>query len=99
MYQSGQGLSRNMAQAAYWLEKSAQQGNVPAQVMLSTLYATGEGVAYNVSEAYMWLNLASAYDADARYSRGQVEKVVSAEQIAEGQKLTRQWMSQHPHVL
>ena len=47
----------------------------------------------------MWINLASARDDQARDSRVQIEKVISAEEIAEGQRLTRAWMAEHERVM
>jgi TPR repeat protein len=99
MYYSGEGRPRDLIQASRWIGKSARQGNVPAQVVLSLMYAGGEGVPVNLATAYMWLNLASATDADARASREMLESVVPQDQVAEGQRLTRQWIAQHPRSL
>jgi TPR repeat protein len=95
LYRRGDGVSRSDAEAAAWLEKAASQGYAPAQKMLSLMYATGEGVAGSTPMAYMWINLASARDELARDSRERMEKVMPPEEIAEGQRLTHQWLTQH----
>jgi len=46
--------------------------------------------------AYMWLNLAAASgNEDAKTSRETVSKRMTAEQIAEAQKLSREWMQKN----
>jgi TPR repeat protein len=95
LYYQGDGVSQDYAKAAVWLEKAAVQGGAPAQVLLSVMYATGHGVQGSTPRAYMWINLASATEERAKTSREQIEKVVSPEEIAEGQKLTHDWLAQH----
>ena len=95
MYYRGDGVSQSYPQAAAWLEKAAIQGNAPAEVLLSYMYATGQGVAGSTAEAYMWINLASATEDQARISRNLIERVMPQDQIAEGQKLTHDWLAQH----
>jgi TPR repeat protein len=43
-----------------WWQKSAAQGNAPAQHVLGLSYATGEGVTKDYVTAYMWLDLSNA---------------------------------------
>jgi hypothetical protein len=95
MYYKGDGVEQSYSQAAAWLEKAAGQGNASAQVLLSYLYATGKGVPGNTARAYMWINLASGSEDQARLSRELVEKLIPQDEIAEGQRLTHDWLSQH----
>ena len=95
LYYDGDGVAQNYTEAAGWLQKAAQRGSAPAQVLLSYMSATGNGVAGSTPMAYMWINLASASLDQARESRERIEKVIPAEEIAEGQKLTHDWMAQH----
>lgn len=99
MYYKGDGVEQSYAQAGAWLEKSARQGNAPAEVLLSYLYATGKGVPGNTAEAYMWINLASGSEEEARISRGLVERLLPQNDLAEGQKLTHDWLLQHPQTV
>ena len=95
LYYSGDGVDRNVGEAAAWLGRAAAQGSAPAQKLLSLLYATGQGVAGSTPMAYMWINLASARDDQARDSRVLIEKVMSSNEIAEGQRLTHEWLAEH----
>jgi TPR repeat protein len=45
MYQKGQGVDQDHAQALYWYRCAAEQGYAPAQYNLGWLYAKGQGVA------------------------------------------------------
>lgn len=95
LYYKGDGVSKSDVEAASWLKKAAIQGNAPAQKLLSLMYATGEGVAGSTPMAYMWINLASARDGLARDSREKIEKVMPASEVAEGQRLTHAWLTEH----
>lgn len=95
LYFMGDGVSRNPTEAAMWLEKAAVQGNASAQKLLSLMYATGQGVAGSTPMAYMWINLASARDQQARDSREQIAKVMPGDEVAQGQRLTHEWLAQH----
>jgi len=95
LYYTGEGVARNETEAAAWLQKAAAQGNAPAQKLLSLMYATGRGVEGSAPMAYMWINLASARDGQARNSRDEIEKVMPTDEVAEGQRLTHEWLAQH----
>ena len=78
--------------AVYWYAVAAEQGNHFAQHNLGGMYYDGEGVPKDYVMAYMWWNLAGAqgYE-DARTNLGNVEKRMTPEQIAEAQRLSREW--------
>jgi TPR repeat protein len=44
MYDSGQGVKRDLGEAAKWYRLAAEQGNPRAQSNLGSMYAAGEGV-------------------------------------------------------
>lgn len=81
---------RNYDQALHWLEKSAAQGNVEAQMYLGDAYARGKGVSIDLVKAHMWLSLAAAGGGDEAKNRFQylVSKMTPG-QIAEAQRATR----------
>ena len=54
MYDFGQGVRENDAQAAQWYTRAAEQGHSGAQFMLGLMYASGEGVPENHSQAMHW---------------------------------------------
>jgi len=69
----------------------AEQGDAFAQYNLGVMYDGGHGVPMDGAVAYMWFNIAAtAGYQNALYNRNRVQKHLTPEQIAEGQRLTRQ---------
>src|SRR5271154_6828431 len=44
VYETGEGVPQDYAQAAIWYRKAAEQGNANSQYDLALLYNTGQGV-------------------------------------------------------
>jgi TPR repeat protein len=56
------------------------------------MYEKGEGVAQDYVEAHKWYNLAAAQgEKIASNNRDSIAKEMTPEQIAEAQKLAREW--------
>jgi TPR repeat protein len=96
MYNNGHGVAKNYTEGMRWVRRAADQGFVNAQVTLSVLYEKGNGGApQDYVLAYMWANLAAAQGImlgeDAAKDRDRIAKLMTAAQIAEAQKLTREW--------
>ncbi|MDD5657065.1 MAG: caspase family protein [Elusimicrobia bacterium] len=51
LYYDGTGIKQDYAEAAKWWRKAADQGNAPAQGLLSWLYYNGWGVKKDIAEA------------------------------------------------
>jgi TPR repeat protein len=78
--------------AVYYLRLAANQGNDLAQRRLGQMYERGEGVQQDYVKAYMWYNLGSANGAEAGTRlRDALAKKMEPDQIAEAQKLAREW--------
>jgi len=91
-YASGEGVPRNYELAVKWYRLAAEQRNADAQYNLGVCYAKGEGVPQDKVLAYMWHDLASANGLKrAERKKGQLEKRLTRQQIAEAQKLSREW--------
>ena len=93
IYANGQGVTRDYAAAVLWYRKAAEQGDADAQTNLGLMYAVGQGVPKDYVQAHMWLNLAASNSetkAAAEY-RDTVAKKMTPAQIAEAQKLAREW--------
>jgi len=76
----------------------ADQGNISAQFDLGVIYANGHGVPQDFVTAHMWFNLAAAGgDQTAAEYRDAVERSMSSAQIAEAQKLAREWKPKGSH--
>ena len=92
MYSLGQGVPQDYAEAMKWYRKAAEQGDASAQNNLGVMYDNGEGVPQDYVEAHMWFNLAAAQgNAQAKTNRDLVAKRMTSEQIAEAQRLAREW--------
>ena len=60
---------------------------------LGVMYATGKGVPLNYVEALKWFNLSEANGwEDMQKNRELAEKNMTSEQIAQAQKLAREWL-------
>ncbi len=74
----------------------ADQGNAAAQYNLGLMYSIGQGVPQDYVQAHKWLNLGALDgDKDAIKSRDIVAGKMTPAQIAEAQKLAREWMEKH----
>ncbi len=58
-YDKGEGVSQNLAEAAKWYRKAAEQNYGLAQFNLGLCYATGEGVTLDYVEAVKWFRMAA----------------------------------------
>ena len=99
MYSNGQGVPQDYAAAVSWWRKAADQGAADAQFNLGLMYAKGQGVPQDYVQAHMWTNLAASRLAasekekrdDAVKNRDVVAAKMTPAQIAEAQKLAREW--------
>ena len=90
MYSKGQGVVQDYAEAVRWYRLAAQQGYARAQYNLGFMYSNGQGVVQDYVKAHSWYNLSAIKgDADAVKNRDIVAKRMTAQQIAEAQKLAR----------
>ena len=100
----GQGVPQDYGEAAKWYRLAAEQGNPTAQSNLGSMYYSGQGVPQDYVQAYMWVDLAasrfppSAIDDrnGAAHNRDIVASKMTAEQLAEAQKLAREWKPKRP---
>jgi TPR repeat protein len=92
MYDEGRHVPQDYAEAVKWFRKAADQGDKGAQSLLGAMYELGHGVQQDYVHAHMWYNLAAAQgSALAADSRERVEKAMTPAQVAEAQKLAREW--------
>jgi TPR repeat protein len=77
-------------------ELGTQAGGADSLFELGMLYATGRDVAADLVVAHKWFNLAAARgNAEALAYRVELAREMSAEQIAEAQRLAREWLQMH----
>jgi hypothetical protein len=92
MYADGKGVPRDYAEAVKWYRLAADQGDALAQFALGTMYGNGQGMPQGYVRAHMWLNLsAAAGNQKAKKNRDDVAQRMTPAQIAEAQKLVREW--------
>ena len=97
MYLEGRRVPRNDSEAIKWLRRAAEQGNARAQLLLGWMYGGGgHGIAQNNAVAYMWLNLGATQLGDnERKIRDGFALGMPAEEISEGQRLSRECLNRN----
>ena len=70
-YYRGEGVPKNVTEAARWFRMAAEQGFATAQFYLGNMYETGRGVPQNDTEAVRWYRMAAGQGlAKAQYKLG-----------------------------
>jgi TPR repeat protein len=83
---------RDYATAVRLIRPLAEQGNANAQYNLGVFYDNGLGVPQDRVRAYMWLNLAAMQGRESAATvRDLTARLMTPAQIAEAQKLAREW--------
>ena len=92
MYVAGEGIPQDSVEALKWFRRAANQGEANAQCFLGLMYFEGRGVPQDFVSAHMWLNFAAASGIEdaAEYRHALTAKMTPA-QIAEAQRLAREW--------
>ena len=91
-----QGVPQDYTEALKWYRMAAVQEYASAQNNLSWLYANGWGLPQDYVYAHMWANLAAASGSDvAAQNRDNYSQMMTREQIAEAQRLAREWVASH----
>ena len=96
MYQNGRGIPQNDGEAVRLYRLAADQGLAEAQYNLGLMYDLGQAVPQDRVAAHMWLTLAAARAPEAMRdqvvtARDAVEEEMTAKQVAEAQRLAREW--------
>lgn len=99
LYLEGQGVARDYLEAAKWSRMAADQGMAEAQYNLALQYVEGQGVPQDFVEALKWLILSASgmSPADANKlsmvvkGRDRLAEKMTPTQIAQAQKLAREW--------
>ncbi len=92
MYRRGAGVPQDYQEAVRLYRLAAEQGHAKAQFNLGRMYAKGRGVPKDHVQAHMWLSLAAAQgDKRAPKHRDRLAKKMTPAQVAEAQRLAREW--------
>lgn len=89
-YLLGDGVAKDYSEAVTWFRKAAEQNDSQGQYNLSISYLRGEGVTKDYVESYKWGLLAASQNHEgAKQHIALLENVMTREQVAEGQRLAR----------
>ena len=95
-YDKGVGVPQDYKEAAKWYRLAADQGYARAQNNLGLSYHNGQGTPQDDVMVYMWFNLAAARGIEeAKTNKEVIEKRMTRQQIAEAQRLSREWFNEH----
>jgi uncharacterized protein len=99
MYGEGLGVPQDYTAAMSWFRKAAEQGEAKAQFNVGIMYAHGQGVPRDDVQAHKWLDLVSSHSGASEKAtreravrnRNILAARMTPAQIAEAQKLAREW--------
>ena len=92
IYDAGERVPQDYKEAVRWYKLAAEQGHSYAQTILGFKYATGQGVPQDYVQAHMWFNLAApSRSPEGVKDRDTVAAKMTPAQIAEAQRLAREW--------
>jgi len=92
MYANGWGVPRDEAESNRWYREAAERGDASAQSLVGSAYLFGRGAPRDFVQAYLWLSLAArGGDKSAAKVRDGLEGNMTAAQISEARRLTREW--------
>ena len=90
-------MPKDHVEAIKWYRKAAEQGDDQAQFELGWAYTDGKSVPQDFIQAYMWFDLAAAHEDDSYAEdyagdfRDSLAEKMTPSQIAEAQRLAREW--------
>jgi len=92
MYGNGQGVPQDYQEAVRWFRLAAEQGFALAKNNLGAMYIDGKGVSTDYIQAYLWMTLAAEQGfGPAKELLETLQKKMTPDQIAEAQRLAREW--------
>lgn len=92
LYLRGEGAPQSNQMALFWFRRAAAQEDALALAKLGLMYAQGRGVLQDFIQAHMWYNLSAARgEARSADARDALARQMTAGQIAEAQRLAREW--------
>ena len=102
-YADGTGVPQDDAEAVRRYRLAADQGFADAQFNLGLAYVGGCGVTADSVQAHMWLNLAASRQTgedreSAVTARNQLAGRMTPDQLAEAQRLAREWAVDLAHA-
>ena len=92
LYLRGEGAPQSAQMALFWFSQAAEQENALALGKLGMLHEQGRGVLQDFIQAHKWYNLSAARGEErSGVAREALAKQMTPAQIAEAQRLAREW--------
>src|SRR5215510_1422578 len=92
LYLHGEGAPQSDQMALFWFSQAAEQRDALAFAKLGLMYARGQGVLQDFIQAHMWYNLSAAHGENrSAEARDALAQRMTPAQIAEAQRLAREW--------
>jgi TPR repeat protein len=98
-YYYGEGVRQDYLEAVKWLRRASEQGVANSQNKLGLMYENGEGVPQDFVLAHFWFNLAAGQGYFATQNRDRIAARMTSDQIAEAQKLARDWKAKREGLM
>ena len=99
LYADGKGVPKDETKGVEWIRKAAERRDATGQTSLGEMYRDGRGVPQDNVQAYMWFALGAANGAKrAAVLRDELALQMTSAQLAEAQKLAREWKPKTPSV-
>ena len=100
-YRDGDGVRQDDAESVRWFRLAAEQGRADAQHDLACSYRDGNGVPQDYVQAHMWYSLSASQSSEAEWgnrakNRDLTAQRMTPDQLAEAQRLAREWDAAHP---
>lgn len=96
VYTQGYGVAQDYNESKKWLKLSAEMGDVKGQGILGGEYFLGRrGLVKDLVLSHMWLNISVANGGTRTFDKNMIERELTPDQIAEAQKLAREWMEDY----
>lgn len=96
MYSRGDGVDKNLTEAATWYRKAAEQGFYKQQAKLGAMYYRGDGVSKDIIEAYAWLKNGTTYGRTGAKSFFQdIEEKLTAQERQEAEQRAEEYFKKY----
>jgi TPR repeat protein len=96
IYRNGEGTPKDDKQAFYWFTKAAEQGDYKAQFFMGFMYDMGKGTLKDSILAYAWYNVSASQGLEPAFkNRDSLEEAMTPNQIAEAQKLSKEFYGKY----
>lgn len=100
MYANGWGVPQSDEEAFKWYRLASEHGVIDAQIVLADRLASGFGVTPDNVQAHKWLGIAAKLgDLDAENLRDEIASRMTAEEIAEAERLANAWLQEHEKLV